>query len=175
MLVMANTHANNPRDNSIHEHQQMINTKIRINYILCSWRCSSSIQSAKARVGADCGSDHRLLIAKCRLNLKKAGKTTRPFRYDLSQIPYDYIMEVKNRFEGLDLIDRVPKEPWMEVHNLYRRQWPKPSQRKRHGCLKKLYKQLRKEEKWKVKEKRKDIPNWMQSSKEQQGEKRKSS
>ena len=54
--------------------------------------------------------------------MKKAGKTTRPFRYDLSQIPYDYIMEVKNRFEGLDLIDRVPKEPWMEVHNLYRRQ-----------------------------------------------------
>ena len=79
------------------------------------------------------GSDHWLLIAKFRLKLKNAGKTTRPFRYDLNQIPYDYIMEVKNRFKGLDLVDRVPKEPWMEVHNLYRRQWPKPSPRKRNA------------------------------------------
>ena len=77
------------------------------------WR--SSIQSAKTRPGADCGSDQELLIAKFRLKLKKIGKTTRPFRYDLSQIPYDYTVEVRNRFKGLDLIDRVPDELWMEV------------------------------------------------------------
>ena len=67
---------------------------------------------------ADCGSDHKLLIAKVRLKLKKVGKTTRPFRYDLSQIPYDYTVEVRNRFKGLDLIDRVPDELWMEVHDI---------------------------------------------------------
>ena len=75
----------------------------------------SSIQSAKTRLGADCGSDHELLIAKFRFKLKKAGKTTRQLRYDLNQIPYDYTVEVKNRFKGLDLIDRVPDELWMEV------------------------------------------------------------
>ena len=65
------------------------------------------IQSPKTRPGADCGSDHELLITKFRLKLKKAGKTTRPFRYDLNQIPYDYTVEGRNRFKGLDLIDRV--------------------------------------------------------------------
>ena len=69
----------------------------------------------KIRLGADCGSDHELLIAKLRLKLKKVGKTTRPFRYDLNQVPYDYTVEVKNRFKGLDLIDRVPDELWTEV------------------------------------------------------------
>ena len=82
----------------------------QIDYILCSQRWRSSIQSAKTRPGADCGSDHELLIAKFRLKLKKVGKTTRPFRYDLNQIPYDYTVEVRNRFKGLDLIDRVPDE-----------------------------------------------------------------
>ena len=65
--------------------------------------------------GADCGSDHELLISKFRLKLKKVGKTTGPFRYDLNQIHYDYTVEVRNRFKGLDLIDRVPDELWMEV------------------------------------------------------------
>ena len=65
--------------------------------------------AAKTRPGADCGSDHELLIAKFRLKLSKVGKTTRPFRYDLNQIPYDYTVEVRNRFKGLDLIDRVPE------------------------------------------------------------------
>ena len=78
----------------------------------------SSIQSAKTRPGADCGSDHELLIAKFRLKLKKVGKTTRPFRYDLNQIPYDYTVEVRNRFKGLDVIDRVPDELWNEVHDI---------------------------------------------------------
>ena len=68
------------------------------------------IQSAKTRPGADYGSDHELLFAKFRFKLKKVGKTTRPFRYYLNQIPYDYTVEVANRFKGLDLIDRVPEE-----------------------------------------------------------------
>ena len=77
------------------------------DYSLCSQRWRSSIQSAKIRLGADCGSDHELLITKFRLKLKKEGKITRPFRYDLNQIPYNYTVGVRNRFKGLDLIDRV--------------------------------------------------------------------
>ena len=75
-------------------------------------------QSAKTRLGADCGSDNELLIAKFRLKLKKVEKTTRPFRYDLNQISCDYTVEVRNRFKGLDLIDRVPDELRMEVHDI---------------------------------------------------------
>ena len=78
----------------------------------------SCIQSAKTRQGADCGSDHELLIAKFRLKLKKVGKIPRPFGCDLNQIPYDYAVEVTNRFKGLDLIDRVPEELWTEVHDI---------------------------------------------------------
>ena len=100
----------------------------QIDYILCSQRWRSSIQSAKTTPGAD--SDHELLIAKFRLKLKKVGKTTRSFRYDLNQIPYDYIVEVTKRFEGLDLIDRVPDELWSEFVTLYRRQRSRPSPRK---------------------------------------------
>ena len=70
------------------------------------------------RPGADCGSDHELLIAKFRLKLKKVGKTTRPFRYDQNQISYNYTVEVTNRFKGLDLVDIVPEELWMEVHDI---------------------------------------------------------
>ena len=76
------------------------------------------LQSAKTGLGADCGSDHELLIAKFRLKLKKVGKTTRPFRYDLNQISNDYTVEVTNRFKGLDVIDRVPEELWTEVHDI---------------------------------------------------------
>ena len=90
-------------------------TKNQIDYIICSQRWRSSIQSAKTRLGADYGSDHELLIAKFRLKLKKVGKTTRSFRYDLNQIPYDNTVEVRNRFKGLDLIDSVHDELWMEV------------------------------------------------------------
>ena len=77
--------------------------------------------ASKKRLGADCGSDHELLIAKFRLKLKKLGKPTRPFRYDLSQIPYDYTVEVRNRFKGLDLIDRVPENYGQRFVTLYRR------------------------------------------------------
>ena len=73
---------------------------------------------SKNKTGGDCSSDHELLIAKFRLKLKKVGKSTRPFRYDLNQIPYDYTVEVTNRFKGLDLIDRVPEELWTEVHDI---------------------------------------------------------
>ena len=89
--------------------------RYQIDYFICSERWRSSIQSAKTRPGADCGSDHELLISKFRLKLKKVGETHTPFRYDLTQIPYDYTVEVRNRFKGLDLIDRVPDELWMEV------------------------------------------------------------
>ena len=97
-----------------HHHHQHQN---QIDYILCSWRLRSSIQSVKSRPGSDCGSDHELLIAKFRLKLKKVGKTTRPFRHDLNQIPYDYSVQVMNRFKGLDLVDRVPQELGTEVRN----------------------------------------------------------
>ena len=70
---------------------------------------------SKSKTGIDCGSDHELLIMKFRLTLKKVGKTTRPFRYDLNQIPYNYTVELGNRFKGLDLIDRVSEELWTEV------------------------------------------------------------
>ena len=76
------------------------------------------MQSTKTRPRADCGSDHELLIAKFRLKLKKVGETTRPFKYDLNQTPYDYTVEVTNRFEGLDLIDRVPDELWTAFHDI---------------------------------------------------------
>ena len=90
----------------------------QIDYILCSQRWRNSIQSVKTTLGADCGSDHEFLIAKFRLKLKKVGKTTRPFRYDLNQIPYNYTVEVTNRFKEFDLIDRVPEELWMEVRDI---------------------------------------------------------
>ena len=86
--------------------------------MLCSQRWRSSIQSAKTRPGADCGSDHELLIAKLRLRFKKVGKPARPFRYGLNQIPYDYMVEVTNRFKGLGLIDRVPEELCTEVRDI---------------------------------------------------------
>ena len=84
-----------------------------MDYILCNQRWRTSKQSAKTRPGPDSGSDHELLIAKFRIKLKKVEKTSRPFRYDLNKIPYDYTVEVRNRFKGLDLIDRVPDELWM--------------------------------------------------------------
>ena len=85
------------------------------DYILCSQRWRSSIQSAETRLGADCGSNHELLFAKFRLKLKKVGETTGLFRFDLNQIPYNSTVEVTNRFKGLDLIDAVPEELWREV------------------------------------------------------------
>ena len=109
------------------------------DYILCSQRWRSSIQSAKTRLGANCGSDHELLIAKLGLKLKEVGKTTRPFRYDLNKIPYDYTVEVRNRFKGLDLTECLMNYGWRFM-TLYKRQGSRPSPRKRNakrqnGCL----------------------------------------
>ena len=113
--------------------------------ILCSQRWRSSIQSAKTRQGADCGSDHEPLDAKFRVKLKKVRKTTRPFRYDLNQIPYDYTVEVRTRFKGLDLIDRLLDELWNEVrdivHEAVIKTIPKKRNAKsRNGCPRKPYK-----------------------------------
>ena len=122
------------------------------DYILCNQRWRSSIQSRpiktssiKTRLGADCGSDHELLITKIRPKLKKEGKTARPFRYNLNQIPYDYTVEVGNRFKGLDLIDRVPDELWNEIHDIVQETgikttpW-KRNAKKQNGCLGRPYK-----------------------------------
>ena len=98
----------------------MVNTEIRlIIFFVAKWR--SSIQSAKTRPGADCGSDPELLIAKFRLKLKKVGETTRPFRYDLNETPYNYTVEVTHRFKGLDLIEYL-KSYGQRFMTLYRRQ-----------------------------------------------------
>ena len=106
-----------------------------IDYILCSQRWRSSIQSAKTRPGADCGSDHELLIAKFRHKLKKVGKTTTPFKYDLNKIPKDYTVKERNRFKGLDLIDRVPNELWTYVHDIVQKKGSKiiPKKKKCKG------------------------------------------
>ena len=96
----------------------MANTEIRLFIFFASQRWRSSIESAKARLGSDYGSDNELLIAKFRLELQKVWKATKPFRCDLNQIPYDYTVEVRNRFKGQDLIDRVPDELWTEVHDI---------------------------------------------------------
>ena len=88
------------------------------DYILCSQRWRSAIQSAKTRLGGNCGSDHELLVAKFRLKLKKVGKASKPCRYDLNQMLYDYTVEATNRFKRLDLVDRVPEALWMEFCNI---------------------------------------------------------
>ena len=116
----------------------------QIDSILCSQRWRSSIQSTKTRPGADCGSGHELLIDKFRLKLKKVEKTTRPFKYDLNQISYDYTMEVGNRFKGLDLIECLMNYGLRFV-TLYKRQGSRPSPwkrnaKKQNGCLGRPYK-----------------------------------
>ena len=108
------------------QHKRTLETDIIIggqhqnqsDYILCSKRWRSSIESAKTRPGADCGSNHELPIAKFRLKLKKAGKTIRPLRYDLICTPYDYTLEMRTTFKGLDLIDRGSDELWLEVPDI---------------------------------------------------------
>ena len=94
----------------------MLNTKIRL-IIFFAAKDGEALYTTKTRLGADCGSDQELLITKFRLKLKKVGKTARPFRYDLNQIRYDYTVEVRNRCKGLDLINRVPDELWMEIRD----------------------------------------------------------
>ena len=121
----------------------MVNTKIRLTIFFAAKDGEALYSQQKTRPGDGCGSDHELLIAKFRLKLKKVGKTTKSFRYDLNQIPYDYTVKVRNRFKRLDLIDRVPDE--RRFMTLYRRQGSRPSPRKRNakrqnGCLRRPYK-----------------------------------
>ena len=113
------------------------------DYILYSQRCRSSIQSAKTRLGTDCGSDHELLIAKFRVKLKKVEKTTRPFRYDLNQIPYDYTVDVRNRFKRLDLIEWLMNYGWRFVtlqESGIKTIPRKVNAKKQNGCLRRPYK-----------------------------------
>ena len=109
------------QEKTLHMDITSCSTRNQTDYILCSQRWRSSIQSAKTRPGDDCGSDHELLIAKFRLKLKKVGKTNRPFRYDLHQIPCNYTVEVTNRFKKLDLIECLMNYGWRFM-TLYRRQ-----------------------------------------------------
>ena len=99
----------------------MVNTEIRLIVFFAAKDGETLYSQKKTRLGADCGSNHELLIANFRLNLKKIGKTTRSFRYDLNQIPCDYTVQVRNRFKGLDLIDRVPDELGNEVRDILQR------------------------------------------------------
>ena len=161
--------SNNTRDDS--QHMDITIWSIPKSDWLYSLQTNTEFYTvSKTRPGADCGSDHELLIAKIRIKLKEVGKTTRPFRYDLNQIPYDYTVEVTNRLKRLDLIQCLKSYVWRCV-TLNTRWWSKPSPRKRNSTgqnsfLKRPYKYLRKEEKQNTKEKRKDTPIWMQSSKE---------
>ena len=95
----------------------MVNTEIRLIILFVAKDGEALYSQKKTRPGADCGPDHELLIAKFRLKLKKVGNTTRPFRCDLNKIPYNCTVEVTNRFKGLVLINRIPEEIWMEVHD----------------------------------------------------------
>ena len=117
-MVIANTLFQQHKRDSIYGHHQVVNTEIRLIIFFAAKDGEALYSQQKTRLGADCGSDHELLIANFRLKLKKVGITTRPFSYDLNQIPYDYTVEVTNRFKGLDRIDRVAEELWMEVHNI---------------------------------------------------------
>ena len=119
----------------------MANTEIRLIIFFVA-KDGEALYSQQKQ---DCGSDHELLIAKFRLKVKKVEKTTRPFRYDLNQIPYDCTVEVRNRFKGLDLIDRVPDELWMEVCDIVQETGIKTIPKKRNakkqnGCLGRPYK-----------------------------------
>ena len=151
--------SNNRRENSTHG---LVNAEIRW-IIFFAAKDGEALQSAKTRPGVDCGSDHELLIAKFRLKLKKVGKTTRPFRYDLNQITYFYTVKVTNRPNGLYLIDRVPEELCTQVPDIVKevviKTIPKKKKcKKGKWFLRRHCKWLRKEEKLKAKEKRKDVP-----------------
>ena len=119
---------NNTREHSTHGHHQIVKTEIRLIIFFAA-------EDGKTRSGADCRSDHELLIAKFRLKLKKVGKTTKPFRYDLNQIPCDYTVEVRNKFKELDLIDRLPEELWMEVHDIVQEAVIKTIPKKKKGKM----------------------------------------
>ena len=134
-----------PREDSTHGHHQMANTKIKLIIFFAAKGAKALYSQQKTRLVAECRSDRELPSARFRLKLKKVWETTRPFRYDLNQIPYDYTVEVRNRFKGLDLIDRVPDELWMGVPDIVQeigiKTIPKKKKCKRqYGCLRRPYK-----------------------------------
>ena len=123
----------------------MVYTEIRLIIFFAAKDGETLYSQQKTRLGTDCGSDHELLMARLRLKLKKIGKTTRPFRYDLNQIPYNFTVEVRNRFKGPDLIDRVPDELCTEVHDFVQEIGikiiaKKKKCKKQNGCLGRPYK-----------------------------------
>ena len=133
------------RDNSAHVHCQTVNTEIRL-IIFFAAKGGEAIYSQQKQDLELTGSDHELLIAKFRLKLNKIGKTTRPFRYDLNKIPYDFTVLVMNRFKGLNLVDRMPEELWTTedcniVQEAVTKTIPKKKKCKKvNGCLRRLYK-----------------------------------
>ena len=143
-------------------HHQTVNNQNQIDYILCSQEGKVPYSQEKTRQGADCDSDHELLIANFRFQMQKVGETTRLFRYDLNQIHYDYTVEVRNRLKGLDLIDRVPDELWTEVPDIVQETGIKTIPKKKK-CKKAKYMSEEalqiavKRREVKTKEKRKDI------------------
>ena len=123
----------------------MVNTNIKLIILIAAKDKEALYSQQKIRLGADCDSDHELLIAKFRLKLKKVGKTSRPFRYDLNQIPYNYTVEVTNRFRGLDVIDKMPEELWTEVWDIVEKAVIKTILKKKkckrqNACLRSPYK-----------------------------------
>ena len=123
----------------------MVNTNIKLIILIAAKDKEALYSQQKIRLGADCDSDHELLIAKFRLKLKKVGKTSRPFRYDLNQIPYNYTVEVTNRFRGLDVIDKVPEELRTEVWDIVEKAVIKTILKKKkckrqNACLRSPYK-----------------------------------
>ena len=123
----------------------MVNTDIKLIILIAAKDKEALYSQQKIRLGADCDSDHELLIAKFRLKLKKVGKTSRPFRYDLNQIPYNYTVELTNRFKGLDVIDKVPEELWTEVWDIVEKAVIKTILKKKkckrqNACLRSPYK-----------------------------------
>ena len=126
-LVIANTLFQEQKRDSTHGHHQMANTKIRL--IIFAAKDGEALYSQHKQDRELTGSDHEVLIDKFRLKLKKVGKISRPFRYGLNQIPYNYTVDVTNRFKGLDLIDRVPEELWTEVCDIVQGARPSPWKR----------------------------------------------
>ena len=117
-VFIANNLSNNTRDDSTHGYQQMVNSEIRLIMFFAAKDGEALYNQQKQEWELTVAQIMNLLIAKFTLKLRKVGETTRPFRYDLNQILYDYTVEVTNRFKGLDLIDRVPEELWTEVRNI---------------------------------------------------------
>ena len=138
--------SNNTREDSTHEFHQMVNTEIRLIIFFAAKDGQVLYSQQKQDQELTVAQIMNSLLPNSRLKLKKVGKTTRPFRYDLNPIPYNYTVEVRNRFKGLDLIDRVPDELWNEVRDIVQETgiktipMEKKCKKKQNGCLRRPYK-----------------------------------